>query len=93
MHYCYLWLLTAVTEDEAICALMVHETAVEHTTAKTGREAKLAVSKMALRRLEAMDREAFREEMGCTCGARDGGDGKQERQGSGAEAQGGEEAC
>ncbi|KAJ6445005.1 RNase3 domain-containingprotein [Purpureocillium lavendulum] len=57
----------AVTEDEAICALMVHEKAVEHKTAKVGKDAKLAVAKMALQRFDGMEREVFKMEMGCDC--------------------------
>ncbi|KAL3953974.1 hypothetical protein ACCO45_011930 [Purpureocillium lilacinum] len=60
---------TAVTGDDAVCALMVHDKVVEHDTAKVGRDAKLAVAKMALRRFDGMEKEAFQREMGCDCRA------------------------
>ncbi|KYK57428.1 RNase3 domain-containing protein [Drechmeria coniospora] len=59
--------VAAVTEDEAVCALMVHEQAVEHATAKTGRDAKLVVAKAALRRFEKMERNDFQALVGCYC--------------------------
>ncbi|UNI16858.1 Dicer-like protein 1 [Purpureocillium takamizusanense] len=67
----------AVTGDDAVCALMVHEKVVEHDTAKVGRDAKLAVAKMALRRLADMERDAFQREMGCDCRIEDGIEVKQ----------------
>ncbi|PNY29033.1 Dicer-like protein 1 [Tolypocladium capitatum] len=64
----------ALTDEDAVCALMVHEQAVEHSTGKTGRDAKLMVAKMALQRFEGVGREAFRAEMGCDCDFKEGGD-------------------
>lgn len=57
----------AMTDDDVVCALMVHERVVDHATGRTGRDAKLLVAKTAVRRLEGLDRNGYREMMDCNC--------------------------
>uniref|UniRef100_A0A8H7KCB9 Dicer-like protein 1 n=1 Tax=Bionectria ochroleuca TaxID=29856 RepID=A0A8H7KCB9_BIOOC len=61
----------AITESDELCALVIHGTVVEHATAKTGRHAKVAVATKALDRFSKMDKEQFKAEFGCDCGAKE----------------------
>ena len=56
-----------ITENDVLCALMVHGEVVEHATAKSGRNAKIACAKKAAERFAAMDTAAYRAETGCDC--------------------------
>ncbi|PHH62390.1 hypothetical protein CDD81_7186 [Ophiocordyceps australis] len=63
--------VAVLTEDEVVCALMVHEKAVEHATGKTVREAKLVVARKALQQFDAMSPDEFRASTKCDCRCRD----------------------
>lgn len=60
--------VAAMMDDDAVCALMVHEQVVEHATGTTVRDAKLLVAKTAVKRLEGLDMTVYRETMRCNCG-------------------------
>ncbi|KAG6006832.1 hypothetical protein E4U21_006639 [Claviceps maximensis] len=58
---------SALTEENAVCAMMVHGEAVDSRIGANGREAKVAVATRALQLVQDMDRDAFRARMGCDC--------------------------
>ncbi|PHH81314.1 hypothetical protein CDD82_1058 [Ophiocordyceps australis] len=62
------------TENDVVCALMVHQEAVEHATGKTARDAKLVVAKKALQRFERMSGDEFRSWAKCDCRSRETGE-------------------
>ena len=59
--------VAAVVGTQVVCALMVHQKAFVHAVRPRGREAKTEVGKMALKRLRGLDRDEFREVLGCNC--------------------------
>lgn len=62
--------VAVLAESDVLCALMVHDKVVAHaTSSKNGHHAKVAVAKLALEKLTAIqDADLFRAEMGCDCG-------------------------
>ncbi|RFU77078.1 endoribonuclease dicer [Trichoderma arundinaceum] len=63
--------IAVFAQSELLCALMVHGKVIAHaTSAKSGSNAKMAVAKLALEKLESIqDADHFRTEMGCDCGS------------------------
>lgn len=58
----------ALTESDVVCALLVHGAVVVHATAKSGRYAKIAVAKKALRRFDELG-DSAKKVLGCDCRA------------------------
>ncbi|KAG5982994.1 hypothetical protein E4U55_000993 [Claviceps digitariae] len=59
---------SALTEENVVCAMMVHGKAVVSQIRANGREAKVSVATRVLQRVQDMDRDAFQASMGCDCG-------------------------
>lgn len=59
--------VSILSDNDVLCALMIHEKVVEHATARSGSDAKAMVAKMALGRFEKLTRKDFREVVGCDC--------------------------
>ncbi|KAG6013044.1 hypothetical protein E4U43_007513 [Claviceps pusilla] len=57
----------ALTEENVVCAMMVHGKAVDSQIRGNGREAKIGVAARVLRQVQGMDRDTFRGRMGCDC--------------------------
>jgi endoribonuclease Dicer len=68
---------------QVAAGFLVHGRVVAHGTAASGRYAKVAAAKMALRTLEALAVDAFRRQMGCDCAERER---ERERAGGAGEA-------
>ncbi|KAK5991501.1 Dicer-like protein 1 [Cladobotryum mycophilum] len=60
--------VAVLSESDVVCALTVHEKVVFHATAKNGSEAKIAVSKLALKKFADLGASLFQAEMACNCG-------------------------
>ncbi|PFH63142.1 hypothetical protein XA68_17251 [Ophiocordyceps unilateralis] len=63
----------SMTDEDIVCALMLHGRAVESATAKAGREAKAAAADKALALLKGLTKPEFRNRVGCDCGGVGGG--------------------
>ncbi|KAG6045644.1 hypothetical protein E4U17_000089 [Claviceps sp. LM77 group G4] len=57
----------ALTEENVVCAMMVHGRVVESQIRANGREAKVGVATNILQQVQNMDKETFRTMMGCDC--------------------------
>ncbi|KAG5920406.1 hypothetical protein E4U61_007929 [Claviceps capensis] len=57
----------ALTEENVVCAMMVHGRVVESQIRANGREAKVGVATNILQQVQSMDKETFRRMMGCDC--------------------------
>ncbi|KAH8694547.1 hypothetical protein BGZ61DRAFT_352039 [Ilyonectria robusta] len=60
--------VSAMTESDVVCALMIHGEVFAHATAKSGRYAKIAVAKRALEKIKELGDEA-KATIGCDCAA------------------------
>ncbi|KAK1674807.1 RNase3 domain-containing protein [Colletotrichum godetiae] len=56
-----------ITETQVLCGIIIHGQVYFHATAASGRNAKVAVAKVAIGKFADMDKEAFRKEFGCDC--------------------------
>ncbi|KAG6085410.1 hypothetical protein E4U15_001268 [Claviceps sp. LM218 group G6] len=57
----------ALTEENVVCAMMVHGRVVESQIRANGREAKVGVATNILQQVQNVDKETFRRMMGCDC--------------------------
>ncbi|KAG5939705.1 hypothetical protein E4U59_002941 [Claviceps monticola] len=57
----------ALTEENVVCAMMVHGRVVESQIRANGREAKVGVATNILQQVQSMDKETFRRMMECDC--------------------------
>lgn len=58
---------SALTEENVVCAMMVHGKAVDSQIRGNGREAKAGVAARVLQQVQGLDRDTFRGRMGCDC--------------------------
>lgn len=59
--------IVALTENDCVCALLIHEKVLWHAVGASGQEAKVEVARIALREMETMSLESFTEKMNCDC--------------------------
>ncbi|KAI9152201.1 Dicer-like protein 1 [Paramyrothecium foliicola] len=59
--------IAAVTENDVVCALLVHGKVVAHTVAKSGRYGKVRLAKQALAMVKDWSTEQYKQETGCDC--------------------------
>ncbi|KAG6282903.1 hypothetical protein E4U48_002610 [Claviceps purpurea] len=57
----------ALTDENVVCAMMVHGRVVESQIRANGREAKVGVATNILQQVQSLDKETFRRMMGCDC--------------------------
>ncbi|KAG5948271.1 hypothetical protein E4U53_006327 [Claviceps sorghi] len=58
---------SALTDENVVCAMMVHGKVVDSQIRANGREAKVGVATRVLQQVQDMDKDAFQARMGCDC--------------------------